>query len=118
GLVVGSNTARSAMGLGLAVPINEHTRSLSSSLMREGRVRRAYLGIGTALRPLPPRAATALGRAAGLEVIDVAPGSPAAAAGLRPEDILVAANGQPLTTVEQLQLLLSAETISRPQTLT
>ena len=118
GRVVGINTALAGMGLGLAVPINDHTRSLIAALARDGRVRRAYLGVGAAPRPLPPKAVAALGRTTGIELIDVAPGSPAGRAGLRPEDIVVALNGSPIESVEELQRLLSAETIDAPQSVT
>jgi S1-C subfamily serine protease len=118
GRVVGINTALAGAGLGLAVPINDHTRALIGSLMRDGRVRRAYIGVGAAPRPLPPRAASVLGRSAGVELIDIAPGSPAAAAGLRSEDIVVALNGDPVERTEDLQRLLSGEAIDRPQTAT
>jgi serine protease Do len=118
GRVVGINTALAGAGLGLAVPINDHTRGLIAALMREGRVRRAYLGVGAAPRPLPPKAVTALGRTTGIEVIDVAPASPAALAGLRPEDIVVALNGRPIESVEELQRLLSADAIDTPQAVT
>ena len=60
----------------------------------------------------------ALGRTAGLELIDVAPGSPAGVAGLLPEDIVVALNGRPIESVEELQRQLSAEAIGTPQSLT
>jgi S1-C subfamily serine protease len=116
--VVGINTALAGMGLGLAVPVNEHTRSLIATLARDGRVRRAYLGIGAAPRPLPPRAVAALGRTTGIELTDVAADSPAGLAGLRPEDIVVALNGRPVETVEDLQRQLSAETIGTPQSIT
>jgi serine protease Do len=118
GRVVGSNTALAGMGLGLAVPINDHTRGLIAALMREGRVRRAYIGVGAAPRPLPPKAVTALGRTTGIEVIDVAPAGPAAEAGVRPEDIVVALNGRPIESVEELQRLLSADAIDTPQEVT
>ncbi len=118
GRVVGINTALAGMGLGLAVPINDHTRGLIAALARDGRVRRAYLGVGAAPRPLPPRAVAALGRRTGIELIDVAPESPAGLAGLRPEDIVVALNGSPIESVEELQRLLSAETIGAPQSVT
>jgi S1-C subfamily serine protease len=118
GRVVGINTALAGMGLGLAVPVNDHTRGLIAALMREGRVRRAYIGVGAAPRPLPPNAVTALGRTTGIEVIDVAPASPAAQAGVRPEDIVVALNGRPIESVEELQRLLSADAIDTPQDVT
>ncbi|HMC79474.1 MAG TPA: trypsin-like peptidase domain-containing protein, partial [Acidimicrobiia bacterium] len=43
--VVGINTAVAGVGLGLAVPVNDTTRRIISALMRDGRVRRAYLGL-------------------------------------------------------------------------
>ena len=118
GRVVGINTALAGMGLGLAVPINEYTRGLIASLMSEGRVRRAYLGLAAAPRPLPPRAATELGRTVGLEVIDITPGSPAERAGLRAEDIVVAINDAPVERVEELQRRLSSDAIDHVQKLT
>ncbi len=55
--VVGINTAVAGIGLGLAVPINETTRRIISELIREGQVRRAYIGVAGGSRPLPPRLA-------------------------------------------------------------
>src|ERR687888_591721 len=76
GRVVGINTAVAGIGLGLAVPINRTTGRILAALMREGRFRRAYLGIAGGRRPLPPRVAQALGRGAGVEVAEVVGGSP------------------------------------------
>ena len=45
GRVVGINTAIAGIGLGLAVPVDATTRTILGTLMRDGRVRRAYLGI-------------------------------------------------------------------------
>src|ERR671923_2536484 len=78
GRVVGINTAVAGVGLGLAVPINATTRKIIGALMREGRFTRAYLGIAGGSRPLPPRLARELGRAVGVEVVEVVDGSPAA----------------------------------------
>src|SRR6266581_4506686 len=55
GRVIGVNTAVAGVGLGLAVPINQATRTIVGALMTEGRFRRAYLGIAGGTRPLPPR---------------------------------------------------------------
>src|SRR3954447_9153169 len=76
GCVVGVNTAVAGIGLGLAVPINTATRRIVSALMRDGRVRRAYLGIAGGSRPLPPRVAGRLGRDRAIEVVEVVGGSP------------------------------------------
>jgi serine protease Do len=111
--VVGINTAVAGVGLGLAVPINEATRKIISALMKEGRVRRAYIGIVGGSRPLPPRIASQVGRDAGIEVVEVVDGSPAARAGLRPEDLIVAVDGEPMADVGDLQRLMVAERIGQ-----
>jgi S1-C subfamily serine protease len=111
GRVVGINTAVAGIGLGLAVPINEATRKVIGALMTEGRFRRAYLGIAGGPRPLPPRLAARLGRKSGVEVVEVVDGSPAARAGLRPEDLIVEVNGTPIEDVNDLQRLMVAELI-------
>jgi S1-C subfamily serine protease len=87
--LIGVNTAVAGMGLGLAVPINPTTQAILAALMRNGRVRRAYLGIAGGTRALPPPIAERLGRKAGVEVQEVVGGSPAAAAALRSGDIIV-----------------------------
>jgi len=114
GRVVGVNTAVAGVGLGLAVPIDENTRRIVGALMNEGRVRRAHLGIAGGPRPLPPHARPRYGRASGVEVVEVAPGSPAERGGLRAEDLIVALDGQPVTGVGDLQRLLTGERIGVP----
>jgi len=113
GRVVGINTAVAGIGLGLAVPINDATRKIISALMKEGRVRRAYIGIVGGSRPLPPRVATSVGREKGIEVVEVVAGSPAARVGLRPEDLIVAVDGEPMGDVGDLQRLMVAERIGQ-----
>ena len=66
-------------GLGLAVPINGATRQIIATLMRDGRVRRAYLGIAGGTRQLAPRVVHAIGREKGIVVSSVVVGSPATA---------------------------------------
>jgi S1-C subfamily serine protease len=111
--VVGINTAVAGIGLGLAVPINQTTRHIVAALMSEGRFRRAYIGIAGGSRPLPPKLAAALRRSSAVEVVEIVDGSPAAAAGLRPEDLIVAANGTPLEDVDDLQRLMTRDAIGQ-----
>ena len=111
GRVVGVNTAVAGVGLGLAVPINSATRRIVGALMTEGRFRRAYLGIAGGTRPLPPRLARRLGREAGVEVVQVVEGTPAAAAGLLPEDLIVELDGVPVAGVIDIQRLMVGERI-------
>src|SRR5438093_3815649 len=111
GRVVGINTAVAGVGLGLAVPMNTATRQIVAALMTEGRFRRAYLGIAGGPRPLPPRFARKLGRDSGVEVVQVVEDSPAAAAGLRPEDLIVELDGKPVTDVGDIQRLMVVEKI-------
>jgi serine protease Do len=114
GRVVGINTAVAGVGLGLAVPVNGLTRQVIAALMRDGRVRRAWIGIAGGARPLPPAVAAALRRKRGVEVVDVIADSPAARAGVRPEDLVVAVDGEPVDGVNELQRLLTADRIDRP----
>jgi len=112
--MVGVNTAVAGVGLGLAVPINATTRRIIAALMREGRFRRAFVGIAGGRRALPPRVARPLGRDAGLEVVEVVPGSPAAKAGLRREDLVVDIDGTSVADAGELQRLMVTEAIGRP----
>jgi serine protease Do len=118
GRVVGINTAVAGVGLGLAVPINSTTRKIVGALMSEGRFRRSYLGIAGGARPLPPRLARELGRGECVEVVEVVGGSPAAKAGLRPEDLIVDLNGEAVEGVDDLQRMMAGELIGRRVRLT
>jgi S1-C subfamily serine protease len=116
--VIGINTAvvgpGIGQGLGLAVPVNGITLGILGSLRAGRRVRRAWLGIGGGSRPLPPRAAAETGLTAGLEVTSVVAGSPAARAGIRPEDLILTIDDAPVAAIGELQRLLSADQIGRP----
>jgi S1-C subfamily serine protease len=103
GRLVGINSAVAGLGLGLAVPINSTTTLILSALMRDGRVRRSYLGIAGITRRLPQAAAARLGLRAGIEVAEVVQGSPAARAGLRPHDIILEVEGVPVARAGDLQ---------------
>jgi S1-C subfamily serine protease len=111
GHVVGVNTAIAGVGLGLAVPINDATQQVVGQLMRDGRVRRAYLGVAGGPRPVPPQARAEAGADTCVEVVEVVSGSPADRAGLRPEDLVLAVDGTQITRVEDLQRLMVADLI-------
>ena len=116
--VVGINTAVAGVGLGMAVPVNATTRRIISTLMRDGKVRRAYLGLVSMPGPLPAPLQERFGRKTGLRVSQVVPGSPADRAGLRPGDLLLTAAGQPVEKAQDLQRLMFAEAIGKPFAIT
>ena len=113
GRMVGVNTAVAGIGVGLAVPINETTQRIIQALMSSGRVRRAWLGIAGGQAPLPPALVNKLGRRDGLRVAQVIDGSPAATAGLRAGDIVVAVAGSPLGSSTELQRRMVEDIIGR-----
>jgi S1-C subfamily serine protease len=113
GRVVGVNTAVAGVGLGLAVPINDTTRQIVSTLMSTGRVRRAWLGIAGATLRLPPPLVTKTGRRNGMRVAQVVPGSPADRGGLRVGDVLISVDGEAVTSSTALQRLMVEDAIGR-----
>jgi S1-C subfamily serine protease len=114
--VVGINTAVVGpwvgQGLGLAVPINTTTRGIIASLIKDGRVRRAHVGIAGAPRPLPAELRRP-DRKAAIEVTMVVGGGPAARGGVRTGDVILALDGQPVEGVAKLQELMTESRIGR-----
>ena len=110
GRVIGVNTAviLPAQGICFAIASNNAER-VAIALIRDGRVRRAHLGVGAQDMPLPRRVARHFGltQDAGARIEAVEGGSPADAAGLRRGDIIVAFDGVPVTGVDDLQRLLT-----------
>ncbi len=103
GQVIGINSAisRQAMNIGFAVPINQ-ARSVLKQLKTIGRVERGYIGV--TLRDVDPdvQSSLKLSRADGALVQDVTPGSPGARVGLRPYDVIVSVDGEPIKTHDRL----------------
>ena len=111
GRVVGINTAVAGFGLGLAVPINATTTRIIDTLMVEGRVRRAYLGVIGVPAPLPDDVAERTGQRAGLRVIEVVQGGPADQAGLRKGDLILTVAREQVRDAQGIQRKLFAEVI-------
>lgn len=113
GRIVGINTAivAQAQGIGFAIP-SATARWVLMELLHHGRVRRGYLGIAGAERPLPRPQVRALGldleRA--VEVADVTAQGPAARAGVRKGDLMVRANGEAVGSVDDLHRILAGWT--------
>jgi len=109
GRVVGINTAMilGAQGLSFSVPIDT-AQWVLGQLMTTGHVRRGYLGIAGQNLPLARGTARRLGLAqdAGVEVMRVERGGPAAEAGVVAGDVIVAADGEPVRSVDDLHRLL------------
>jgi S1-C subfamily serine protease len=116
--LVGVNTAVAGMGLGLAVPMNATTQAIVAALMRNGRVRRGYLGIAGGTRALSPAMTQRLGRKAGVEVHEVVAGSPAAEGKLRGGDIIVSVGDTGVSKAGDLQRLMVEASIGAKLPLT
>ena len=117
GRVVGINTAIIAGAQGIAFAIPAATaRMVASALIRDGRVRRSFLGISGAATPIGRQLAAANGLTAlsGVRVLEVERGGPADRAGVRPADILVALDGATIATLTDLQRALGGERVGRP----
>jgi S1-C subfamily serine protease len=117
GAVIGINTAiiAYAQGLGFAVPAST-ADWVVAQLLAHGRVQRARLGLVGRTRPIDRRLARILRLAqpSAVEVLSLAPRGPAARAGLRVGDWILALDAEPTASVDALPRLLVAERIGRP----
>jgi serine protease Do len=115
GRVVGINTAiiGGAQGIGFAIPVSNTFRRVVFTLVTEGRVRRAYLGVGVVSRPARSRN----GFEGGAGVESVAPNSPAERAGVKPQDVIVSFGDTPVRSNDDLLSVLDQSAIGRDSTL-
>jgi serine protease Do/serine protease DegQ len=110
GRLVGINSAmmsttNGSMGIGFAVPINLAS-GVMQSLIATGTVARGYLGVG--VEPLTAELAEAMGKdAKGMVISTVTPDSPAAKAGLKQEDVILAVNERPVESLDVLRLIIA-----------
>ena len=120
GAVIGVNTAviLPAQGICFAIAASTAER-VAVALIREGRVRRAYLGIGGQALALPRRVVRhyALARESGVRIETIEKGSPADRAGLRSGDVIVEIAGAAVADIDDLQRVLGAERIGTPLSL-
>jgi len=104
GQLLGLNTNRLGEGFYLAMPADEELRSQADSLARGESAQRPQLGIAVAPGHVARRLRRAVGLpdAEGVLIREVADGSPAARAGLAQGDLIVAAGGRPVRTIDDL----------------
>src|SRR5271154_6736829 len=121
GEVVGINTAIIGMAQGICFSISAATvEFVASRLIRDGRVRRCYIGVAGQSVPLPRRVVRfhELARETGVRIQSTAPDGAARAAGLQGGDIIVAADGVPVADIDELHRLMTEERVGKPMPVT
>jgi S1-C subfamily serine protease len=121
GEVIGVNTATILPAQGLCFAIASNTaRFVASRLLRDGRIRRSYIGLAGQTVPIPRVVARAnqLAVTSGVFVVSVEANSPAATAGLKDGDVVLSFAGTAVTGVDDLHRLLTAERIGHPAAMT
>src|SRR6266568_5581022 len=121
GEVIGVNTAmiRPAQGICFAIASNT-AKFIAGWLIKEGRIRRGYIGVAGQTAPLHRRVARFyhLASESGAMVVSVEKGSPAEQSRVRPDDVIVAFNDEPIASVHDLHKKLVGDRIGTPCKLT
>jgi S1-C subfamily serine protease len=121
GDVIGVNTAMIPAAQGLCFAIGSNTaRFVAAHLIRDGRIRRSFIGVQGQRVPVSRAIARAnqLASTSGVLVVSVEPGSPAETAGLREGDVILAFAGEAIAGVDDLHRQLTEERIGQPAALT
>jgi S1-C subfamily serine protease len=116
GEVIGVNTAVILPAQGICFAIGIDTANyVAGWLIKDGRIRRSYIGVGGQNVPLHRRLVRffQLPLSSGVLVISVAPGSPAESAGLREGDVLIEFDGHPVPSIDALHKLLNGQQAGR-----
>jgi S1-C subfamily serine protease len=117
GRVVGINTAiiQPAQGICFAVPVNT-AKTILPQLLKHGRVIRGYLGLHARQVPVAPevREKFDLAQKTGVEIMMMEEEGPAQNAGLWIDDVIVAFAGKPVTSVDDLQRILTQHPVGLP----
>ena len=117
GRLIGINTSRFGPGQGIAIPVAA-AEGVIAALLASGRIRRAYLGVGSQPVALPAALAAKVGgQETGLLVVSVEAGTPADTAGLLMGDILASIDGDALLDAGDLQAHLGPERVGAQATL-
>jgi S1-C subfamily serine protease len=114
GAVIGINTAMILPAQGICFAIASNTvRFVASRLMRDGRIRRSYIGVAGQQTPIPRALARAnqVAVASGVLVTSIEKQSPAAGAGLEEGDVILAFDGKTVNGIDDLHRLLTEERI-------
>ena len=115
--VIGVNTAMifGAQGISFAVPIDT-AKWVVGQIMTQGRVRRSWLGIVAQNRRIDPRIRRHLEllQESAVEVMSVEPSGPAAAAGVRDGDLVLALDGRPVQSVDDVHRTLTQWPVGKP----
>ena len=121
GDVIGINTAMILPAQGLCFAIASNTaRFVAARLIRDGRIRRSYIGVAGQNAPIPRAFARAhqLAVSSGILVTSVEKGSPAATAGVQDGDLILAFGGDAVTGIDELHRRLTEDRIGVPSPLT
>jgi S1-C subfamily serine protease len=119
--VIGVNTATILPAQGLCFAVASNTaRFVAARLISDGRIRRSYIGVGGQNVPVPrrPGGGPYTTASSGVLVLSVESGSPASHAGISAGDIIIAFAETPVTGVDDLHRILTAERIGMPNTMT
>jgi putative serine protease PepD len=100
--ISGQQGGGGSIGIGFAIP-SEFAESISDELIDTGRVTHSFIGIQAV--PISAARARPADVEHGLFVVATTPGGPAAAAGVRADDIVTEVDGRPAITTQQLQQL-------------
>jgi S1-C subfamily serine protease len=121
GEVIGINTATILPAQGLCFAIASNTaRFVAAQLIRDGHIRRSYVGVAGQNVPVPRALARAnqLVAASGVLVTSIEAGSPAQSAGLRDGDVILGFDGEAVAGTDDLHRLLTGDRIGRQAVLT